>query len=253
MRPLRILAGVVVCAAISALLFLLAFGRAGEAQNTPKPPNDAEKLAGDEVSMSEQVVAARDRYLKDLAKLLAFYERTHNDFKALMAKEELDGLRKVVQYDYIIVAESLGPNLKPAKNIPEAEKLYADARSLDTAVGTVEQMDGNKRRALTIYNDLLARYPESIRIADSAFYAGQIYESTVKDYFSAIVYYQRTYQWDPQTPHAARILAGRLAYLKIKDMRRAKEFYQAAATADPNPAYRAEGKAMADALTAAGY
>ena len=114
-------------------------------------------------------------------------------------------------------------------------------------------MEENRRKALALYIDVLGRYPESIRIADAAFYAGQIYENTLKDYFSAIIYYQRAYQWDPQTAQPARIYAARLAYTRIKDMRRAKEFYQAAATADPNPAYRAEGKAMADALTAMGY
>ncbi len=252
MRPTRLLAGAIILSALAAIL-VPAFGPAGSAQTAPKPPNDAERLAGDEVSLSEQVVSARERYLKDLTKLVEFYDRTHNEFKAQMAREELEGLRKVTQHTYIIVAESLGPNLKPAKNIPEAEALYADARALDTAVGTAEKMEENRRKALALYNDVLARYPESIRIADSAFYAGQIYENVVKDYFSAVVYYQRTYQWDRETPHPARILAGRLAYLKIKDMRRAKEFYQAAATSDPNPAYRAEGKAMTDALTAMGY
>jgi len=253
MRPLRF-ALTALGGALAAALAVLAFGRGGEAQTASKPPTDEQKFAGEEVSLSEEVVAAREKYLRNLERLVAFYDRTHNDFKVLMAKEELDGLRKVVQYNYIIVAESLGPDLKPLKNLPDAERLFAEARGLDTRVAAApEKADDAKRRALALYNDLLARFPESIRIADAAFYAGQIYENTVKDYFSAIVYYQRTYQWDSQTPHPARILAGRLAYLRIKDMRRAKEFYQAAATADPNPAYRAEGKAMADALTALGY
>lgn len=250
MKPFRYLLGTLILAA-SATLFVLAFGRGGEAQTAAAPPSQEAKLAGDEIALAEDVVAARERYLKGLERLHDFYGRTHNDFKTQMAQEELDGLRRVVQYDYIIIAESLGPNLKPLKNIPAAETLFAEARALDTRGG--DQADANRRKALALYNNLLARHPESNRVAEAAFYAGQVYENVVKDFFSAVVYYQRTYQWDPQTSHPARILAGRLAYYKIKDMRRAKTFYQAAADAEANPAYRAEGKAMADALTAMGY
>lgn len=251
MKPVRYLVGTLLVAA-SATLLVLAFGRGGEAQVAPKGPTPEQKIAGDEIAISEEVVSAREKYLKNLEALLDFYTRTHNDFKAQMAREELDSLRKVVQYDYIIVAESLGPNLKPEKNTPEAEALFAEARALDTrAVG--DETQASRRKALALYNNLLARYPESIRIAEAAFYAGQIYETVVKDYFSAIIYYQRAYQWDPQTSHPARVLAGRLAYYKIKDNRRAKGFFQAAADSDPNPAYRAEGKAMVDALTAMGF
>jgi len=251
MKPIRYALTAAGCCLLAALV-VLAFGRGEAAQDASgTPPTAEQKLAGEEVGLSEQVTAAREQYVANLEKLLDLYVRTHNDFKAQMAKEELDSLRKVVQHHYIIIAESLGPDLKPLKNIPEAEKMFADARALDAAVG--DRADESRRKALTLYNDLLARHSESMRIADAAFYAGQIYENTLKDYFSAIIYYQRAYQWDPQTAQPARIYAARLAYTRIKDMRRAKEFYQAAATADPNPAYRAEGKAMVDALTAMGY
>ena len=250
MKPVRYLVGTLVLST-SATLWVLAFGRGGEAQIASAPPTQEAKLAGDEIALAEEVAASRERYLKGLEKLHDFYVRTHNDFKTQMAAEELDGLRKVTTHDYIIVAESLGPNLRPLKSVAQAETLFAEARALDTR--GCEAADANRRKALALYNDLLARYPESNRIAEAAFYAGQVYETVVKDPFSAVVYYQRTYQWDPQTSHPARILAGRLCYYKIKDMRRAKGFYQAAADSDPTPAFRAEGKAMADALTAMGY
>jgi tetratricopeptide (TPR) repeat protein len=242
-------ATVIALTCLAAALVAAAFSPSGA--QTANPPTAEQKLAGDEVALAEEVVSAREKYLKNLEALNDFYTRTRNDFKALMTKEELDGLRKVVRHDYIIIAESLGADLKPLKSIAEAEAVFAEARALDTRAGG--PVDENRRKALGLYNGLLARWPESNRIAEAAFYAGQIYENVAKDYFSAVVYYQRTYQWDPQTSHPARILAARLAYTKIKDLRRAKGYYQSAADSDPDPACRAEGKAMVDALTAMGY
>jgi tetratricopeptide (TPR) repeat protein len=60
--------------------------------------------------------------------------------------------------------------------------------------------------ALETYNELIDKYPSSDKIDDAAFRAGRICEY-FKDYTIALKYYQRTYQWDPETVYPARYKA----------------------------------------------
>ena len=220
---------------------------------TEKPtPLQQQKIAGEEIGLIDAVVSARVLYLKNMQKLVDFYARTRNNIKLRMAREELESLQKMTQQDYIIIAEALGPNLRPQKNIPEAEKLYQEARLLDNTPDPVKA-DENKRKALDIYLELMSRYPESIRIADAAFYSAVIYENTLRDYYRAVIYYQRTYEWDPLTSHPAQILAARICHLKLNENRMAKQFYEAARDGATSPADRVEGKGMAELLKAWGF
>jgi len=210
------------------------------------------KLAAEEMAIIESVVSARGLYLKNMEKLVAFYTRNQNPIKLRMAAEELDSLKKTTQQDYLIIGETLGPNLRPQKSIPDAEKLYQQARLLDDGPDP-GKADENKRKALDLYLDLMRRFPESTRIADSAYYSAVIYENTLKDYYRAVIYYQRTYEWDPLTSHSAQILAARICHLKLNENGMARRFYEAARDGATSPADRVEGKGMAELLKAWGF
>jgi len=220
------------------------------AQRTPDA--DHRQLAGQEILIVEDVISARNKYKEGLEKLIAFYTLTRNDLKLKKAQAELTSLKAVSQYSYVIVAESLGPNIRPVKSIPEAEKLYTEARRHDTAPPSAHT-DEDKRKALNAYLSVITRYPESTRVAECAYYIGVIYETRLRDYHRAVVYYEKAFQWDPVTAHPTRIKAARLCYYFLKDRKRAKTFYQTAMEKSPSAAYRAEATAMFNSLKAQGY
>jgi len=213
---------------------------------------EQQKVAGEEIGLIDAVVSARELYLKNMQKLVDFYARNRNNIKLRMAKEELESLKGMTQQNYVIIAEALGPNLRPQKNIPDAEKLYQEARLLDNNPDPAKA-DENKRKALDLYLELMSRFPESIRIADAAFYSAVIYEHTLKDYYRAVIYYQRTYEWDALTSHPAQISAARICHLKLNENRMAKQFYEAARDGATSPSDRVEGKGMAELLKAWGF
>jgi len=139
------------------------------------------------------------------------------------------GLKQVPQYNYIIEAIIAGPNLKAGRSIAEAELVYMEALRLERqakkyVVLTNEEM---LRLALDKYNQLIKKYPTSDKIDDAAFKAGGIYEY-FKDYTIALLYYQRAYQWDPDTIHPARFKAAYILDRRLHRRAEALEVYQQA-------------------------
>jgi len=221
-------------------------------RTTTLTPAQRRELAGKEISLVEQVVSARQLYLQNLDKLVAFYRNPLNVHKLKKAEEELATLKAVRQHRYIIVAEVLGPDIHPTKLIAEAEKLYKNARLFDTDTDPYKTAE-NKRKALELYLQIISQHPESLRIADAAWYTAGIYKDHLKDYYRAVVYYEKTYQWDPMTEHPARITAGRVAYYDLRDNHWAKKLYEVAFEKSPNATYRAEAKALLVHLKHSGY
>ena len=252
MKALRIIGLTVVLAlVVTGSWRLFAAGALTHSAGTVTP-EQRQTLAREEIALVEEVVSAREDYLRNIEKLIALYTRTGNTLKLKMAQAERETLIRVKQSDYIIVAEALGPDLRPQKIIPDAEKLYSEARRYDSRQDPGSKKK-NKARALELYLQIISRHHESIRIADAAYYAGNIYETVYDDYYSAMVYYERTYQWDPLTSHPARIRAARIAYYKLKDLKKAKELYEEALKASPVEAHRTEAGALVNLLKAWGY
>jgi len=161
-----------------------------------------------ESDIIEHVAINRQAYRGGLASLIAHYEKTGNNMKLGWAKDELKGLKKVHQYSYIIEAVVPGANLKAGPSIAEAELVYMAALRLEKKakkLGIFTHED-NLRLALDKYNELIEKHPSSDKIDDAAYKAGVICEY-FKDYTIALLYYQRAYQWDPQTVHPARFKA----------------------------------------------
>ena len=180
------------------------------------------KTAGaSESDLIEQVAINRQAYRGGLASLIAYYEKTGNNMKLGWARHELKGLKKVPQYDYIIEAIVPGANLKAGPLMAEAELVYMDALRLERkakTLGIFTNEDG-LRSALDKYNELIEKHPSCDKIDDAAYRAGKICEH-FKDYTIALLYYQRAYQWDPQTVHPARFKAAYI--LDVRQHRRAE-------------------------------
>jgi len=180
-----------------------------------------------EADIVEQVAVNRESYRNGLKSLIQYYKRAGNHMKLQWAQKELKALDLIPQYRYIIQAEVAGPGLKATTAIPEADELYYNAvmSYKNTRDLLVLVNNDRMRMALDKFNQLIQRYPTSDKIDDAAFKAGEIYRY-FKDYAIALLYYQRTYQWDENTIYPARYRAGRILDTHLGQRDEALKLYQ---------------------------
>jgi hypothetical protein len=79
-------------------------------------------------------------------------------------------------------------------------------------------------------------YPQSDKLSETAYHLGEIYESRAfKQFRRAATYYERSFQWNPQTPNESRIRAARLYDRVLQDRSKAMQLYreEVTHTADP--------------------
>ncbi len=174
-----------------------------------------------EVDIVEQIVANRQAYRQGLELLVEYYAEEGNNMKLRWAKKELVALEAMAQYNYIVEAGLAGPDLKASTSIQQADELYEQALQLEKkARELIVIVDENLlRRALDKYNQLIRNYPSSDKIDDAAYKAGGTYRH-FNDYTIAVLYYQRAYQWDPDTIHPAMFKA---AYILDRHLHRRAE------------------------------
>jgi TolA-binding protein len=109
----------------------------------------------------------------------------------------------------------------------DANALYAEALNLEKQAGPVVKNESLLSMAFDKYNQLIIKYPTSDKISDAAFRMASIYEYR-KDYDNAVKNYQRTYQWNPQTPTVARFKAAYILDTKLGRRGEALQIYQEA-------------------------
>jgi tetratricopeptide (TPR) repeat protein len=182
-----------------------------------------------ETDIVEQITINRRAYQQGLELLIRYYTQTGNNMKLNWAKEELMSLNSIPQYKYIIEAEILDANLRASTSIPEADDLFRNALRLEeeARVLLVGTNNDKLREALNTYDRLIRNYPTSDKIDDAAFNAGVIYER-FQDYSIALLYFQRAYQWDPETPHPARFRSARILDKRLHRNAEALELYREA-------------------------
>jgi len=190
---------------------------------------DISDIDASEADFVEHVAISRQAYRNGLEMLIANYESTGNNMMLGWAKDELEKLNKLPQYKYIIEAGIAGAELSATASIVEAEYMYADAlQTEEKAKGLLVIYDENLLRvALEKYNRLIKRHPSSDRIDDAAYHAAGIYEY-FKDYTIAAIYYQRVYQWNPETIEPALVKAAHILGRRLGRRREALELYQTA-------------------------
>jgi tetratricopeptide (TPR) repeat protein len=140
----------------------------------------------------------------------------------------LNALDTMPKYNYIIGAIIAGPNLKPVASIPQADDLFYEGEAFEKKAGPLRPIlkDENALRlALQRYDDLIKQYPTSDKIDDAAYKAGVIYEY-FKDYSIALLYYQRAFEWDPDTIYPARFRAARVLDQNLHRNAEALKLYQ---------------------------
>ncbi len=181
-----------------------------------------------EIDLVEQVAVNRENYIQSLELLVDYYARTGNNTRLGQSQKELRSLKTMTHYTYIPDAVVPDASLKATMSIPEADALYLDAEQLRSDASTLGIKNKNTiRLALDMYMQLISRYQNSDKIDDAAFQIAEIHKG-FKDYNTALLYYQRAYQWNPSTPYPARFQAAKVLddYLARKD--EAVELYQEA-------------------------
>jgi tetratricopeptide (TPR) repeat protein len=111
----------------------------------------------------------------------------------------------------------------------DANSLFAEAVHLEEQAGPlmVGKDEALLKKALDKYEQFINKYPKSDKISDAAYRMAGIYQY-LKDYTNALKYYQRTYQWDPQTPTVARFKAAYILDTQFGRRAEALQIYQEA-------------------------
>jgi tetratricopeptide (TPR) repeat protein len=182
-----------------------------------------------EVDLVEKMAVNRQAYRQGLELMVSYYMRTGNNMKLEWAQKELVAFDTMPKYNYIIEPEVAPANLKVSASIPAADDLYYEAEEMDKEAGRLPILknENQLRLALEKYNEVIRKYPSSDKIDDAAYNAGVIYEY-FKDYTIALLYYKRTFQWDPETPHPARFRAARILDKDLHRNAEALQLYQQA-------------------------
>jgi len=192
-----------------------------------KPVPVVEVADASETDIVEEVVNKRRAYRQSLELLVQHYTNMGDNMKLRWAKRELAALDGMVQYNYIVEAGLAGPDLKASTSIYAADVLYGDALNLEKKAKEliIIVRGAQLRRALDKCNQLVREYPSSDKIDDVAYIAGRIYEH-FKEYSIAVLYYQRTYQWDPETSYPAIFKAAYILDRRLHRRAEAMELYQ---------------------------
>ena len=201
----------------------------GRSQFLPTTMKTVSVVGASEADIIEQMAVNRLAYRQYLESLIAHYKKTGNNMKLVWAESEMKRLNKIPQYNYIIEASIAGPDLKAKDSNNMANYMYDEAYRLEkVAKRLVLIIDENLLRvALDKYNHVIKQYPTSDKIDDAAYRAAGIFEY-FKDYTIALLYYQRTYQWDPATINPARFKAAYVLDEYLHRRAEALELYQQA-------------------------
>lgn len=185
-----------------------------------------------EIDLVEEMARHRANYRNYLQALKDFYIQKGYSQKATWAERELADLRMVKTYAYVVPAETRRAHeARALESIPEADAMYSDAMYFAKQGGyhgvpLIYNKDKLKR-ALEKFNQLIRDYPTSDKVDDAAFAAAEIYKEFFNDNHRAVVYYQRVWEWDANTPYPARFQAAVVYDYRLHDRDKALELYQA--------------------------
>jgi TolA-binding protein len=186
------------------------------------PPSDVEFV--------ERLLAARRDYQVALEELRKHYLTAGDLERARWAEEELVQFHRISKHAYRLELDVPPPTLQAQYNIPEANELYRRAMTYKDKGWGTDYID-NQRRAELLFQQLLTQYPQSDKIDDAAYQLGDIYESKAyRQYRRAALYFERCFQWNPNTQFDARLRAARLYDRNLSERSEAIRLYREVAT-----------------------
>jgi tetratricopeptide (TPR) repeat protein len=206
------------------------------AQQTPgKVPADVVKV--------ERLMSARRDYKRALEDLRQYYIDVGDVERAKWAEEELIQYHRIHKRAFVLDLDVPGIGLKPSSNIPQANDLFKQAMGYKDKGWMGNDYIDNQRRAELLLQEILTKYPESNKIGEVAYQLGDLYEGKAyKDYRRAAMYFERSFQWNPNTQSDARLRAARLYDQKLSERSRAMELYREVTTIEVDPKRVAEAQ-----------
>jgi TolA-binding protein len=194
-------------------------------QNGEKGKGDG-ILKKSDLQLVEKLLAARRNYEVLLTELRKLYIQTGDLERARWAEEELLQYHRINKQAFLLHLDVPNQSFRPTEEKPEATRLYREAMKYKDKGYGIDYID-NQRRAEILLQRLLTEYPHSTRISDAAYMLGDVYESKAcKQYRRAAAYFERCFQWNPNTEKDARLRAARLYDRQINDRSRALQIYR---------------------------
>lgn len=193
---------------------------------TSAPSTGAPAGAPSDIELVERLLASRRDYQISLENLRKHYNSINDVERMKWAEEELRQFHRIPKQAFRLELDVPPPTLQAAYNIPEANELFRRAMTYkDKGWGT--DLIDNQRRAELLFQQILTNFPQSDKIDDTAYQLGDLYEGkTYKQYRRAALYFERCYQWNPNTQFDARLRAARIYDKQLADRIRAQEIYK---------------------------
>jgi tetratricopeptide (TPR) repeat protein len=192
----------------------------------PKAPAPKKPAGKGDAEIVERLLAARKEYQLTLEALRAHYIATGDIERAHWAEDELIQFHRILKQAYRLELDVPPPTLQASYNVPEANELYRRGMVFKDKGMATTYID-NQRRAELLFQQLLTNYPQSDKISDAAYQLGDIYESKAfRQYHRAASYFERCFQWKPNTNFDARLRAARLYDRHLNERNRAIEIYK---------------------------
>lgn len=204
----------------------------------PQTPSTGTPTPGksDDLELVQKLLTNRRDYQKTLEALRIHYYQVQNLEKMKWAEEELRQYHRSLRQAFRLDLDVPPPNLKGDQNVPEANKLFTWAMQSFKDKGMGDEYIDNQHRAEVLFQEILTKYPHSDKISDVAFMLGDLYESKAyRQYYRAVEYYHRCYQWNPKTSHEARLRAARIYDRQLHNRAKAVEVYKEITTHETDP------------------
>jgi TolA-binding protein len=188
-----------------------------------------------EVEMVEEMGRNRNKYIESLKRLQQFYDRQGNQLKSKWAEAELKHIKEGPQRTYLVAAEIAGPDLRASKSILEADLLFREGMKYYQEGRGAFADKKLLYMAIDKFDTLITNYPESNMIDDAAFQIGQINHLYLKDYTTALLYYQRAWQWaGGQSTLPVRFQIARIYDDGLHNWPKAVQYYDQAINLEPS-------------------
>jgi len=194
----------------------------------PAPPAGQDVQGASEAALVETVLAARDKWKDALAALAGHYRTTGRNFRLALVRNVQKRFDPVRAYSYYLHVEVPPATLRPTEFSQEAEDLFTEALQIHKAGKPLPLVTdyAKQREALGMFLELVRRYPDSTRIAESAYYIGDIYKEYLDEDVRAVRWYQRAWEWDPKLLKPARFQAAVTYDLRLAQPGKALPLYR---------------------------
>ncbi|MCE5327949.1 MAG: hypothetical protein LLG01_16195 [Planctomycetaceae bacterium] len=201
------------------------------------PPADRPGAATENV-LVEDALSGRAAYIKAVSDLLTYYQQNGMAYKAKVIANMQQRLDPIRTYMYYISAEVPPAKRKCDKFSPEADELFFRALALHQQnkgliVFTLGADYTRQRQSLELFKELIARFPNSVRLPMAAFYIAEIYKEYFQENYRAATWYERAVEWDPGIQETASYQAAVLWDIRLHSAEKAVELYQEALKRDP--------------------